>query len=136
METPHCGIATQPRRVLVVDDNRDSAESLAILLRAMGHDVRIAHAGLQGIEIARQFLPEAIFMDLGMPRLNGYDTTQRIRQEPWGQQIFIVALTGWGQATDRIRSQEAGCDAHLVKPVSLPDLDQVLSQMSDEPSPP
>jgi CheY-like chemotaxis protein len=118
------------RRVLVVDDNRDSAASMASMLELVGHEVRTAHDGLDAVAIAGAFRPEVILMDVGMPRLNGLDATRRIREQPWGKDITVVALTGWGQEGDRARSRAAGCDGHLVKPVHLADLAPFL----DEPS--
>jgi CheY-like chemotaxis protein len=127
------GRASAPprRRILVVDDNRDGAESLTMMLRLLGNEVRTAGDGLEAIEVAEQFHPELILMDVGMPRLNGYDATRRIRREPWGSDITIVALTGWGQDHDREASRDAGCDAHLVKPVSLEDLQRTLAELGD-----
>jgi signal transduction histidine kinase len=115
------------RRVLVADDNRDGAESLAMMLRLLGHEVRTANDGVAAVESAERFRPDAILMDLGMPRVNGLEATRRIRGQPWGKSIRIVALTGWGQETDRERSREAGCDGHLIKPVNLKDLETVLA---------
>jgi signal transduction histidine kinase/ActR/RegA family two-component response regulator len=117
------------RRVLVVDDNRDSAVSMATLLELLGDEVRTAHDGLAAVETAEAFRPDVVLMDLGMPRLNGYEATRRIRQRPWGKEIAVIALTGWGQEADRIRSREAGCDGHLVKPVSLADLEKLLAEV-------
>jgi signal transduction histidine kinase len=116
------------RRVLVVDDNRDGAESLAMMLRLMGDEVRTAHDGVEAIEVAEQFRPEVILMDVGLPRLNGLDATRRIREQKWGRDIAIIALTGWGQDGDRERSREAGCNGHLVKPVDLSDLEKALTK--------
>jgi CheY-like chemotaxis protein len=110
------------RRILVVDDNRDSAGSMATMLQLLGHEVRVAHDGVQAIEEAEAFLPELVLMDVGMPRMNGYDATRRIRERPWGKSVTVVALTGWGQDGDRTQSRAAGCDGHLVKPVHLNDL--------------
>lgn len=115
------------RRVLVVDDSRDGAQSLGMMLELAGHEVALAYDGLEAIERAAQFLPEVILMDVGMPRLNGLDAARRIRQEPWGKAVTIVALTGWGQECDREQSREAGCNGHLVKPVALAELQQILS---------
>ena len=115
------------RRILVVDDNRDSALSMAKLLKLLGNEVRLAHDGVDAIEAAEAFRPEVILMDVGMPRLNGYEATRRIREQPWGRPIRIIALTGWGQSDDRVKSSEAGCDAHLVKPVDFSDLEKALS---------
>lgn len=122
------------RRILAVDDNRDSAASLAMMLQLMGNEVATAHDGLEAIEAAERFRPDVIFMDVGMPKLNGLDATRRIRQQPWGKPIAVIALTGWGQDTDRQRSQEAGCDGHLVKPVSFPDLQRILLELEDKGS--
>jgi CheY-like chemotaxis protein len=115
------------RRILVVDDNRDSATSMAMMLRLLNNEVRTAHDGVEAVEAAEAFRPQVILMDVGMPRLNGYEATRRIRERPWGGAVTIIALTGWGQEGDRQRSQEAGCDGHLVKPVSLPELEQLLA---------
>jgi PAS domain S-box-containing protein len=114
------------RRILVVDDNLDSANSMAIVLGLMGDEVRTAHNGIEAVEIAELFRPHVILMDLGMPRLNGYEATRRIREQFWARSAIIIALTGWGQEGDKARSREAGCDGHLVKPVSLPDLEKLL----------
>ena len=105
------------RRVLIVDDNVDSAESLADLLALSGHDVRTAHDGLAGVAAAAEFRPDVVVMDLGMPRLNGYEAARRIRREPWGASILLVAQTGWGTTEDRRKTHDAGFDHHLVKPV-------------------
>jgi PAS domain S-box-containing protein len=118
------------RRILVVDDNRDGAESMADMLGLLGHEVRTAFDGLEAIEAAEAFRPDVVLMDVGMPRLNGLDATRRIREQGWGKDVAIVALTGWGQEGDRDRSREAGCDAHLVKPVNVSDLQQVLAEVA------
>ena len=129
--TPESGAAapTARRRILVVDDSRDSAISLAKLLELLGNEVHTAHDGVAAVEAANEFRPEIILMDVGMPRLNGYEATRCIREQPWGQSIVIVALTGWGQDADRKMSREAGCNGHLVKPVSLPDLQNLLAEL-------
>lgn len=116
------------RKILVVDDNRDGAESMAMMLRLKGNDVSTAHDGLEAVAAASAFRPDVILMDLGLPRLNGLDATHRIREQPWGRDIKIIALTGWGQENDRERSREAGCDGHLVKPVNLPDIERLLEK--------
>jgi PAS domain S-box-containing protein len=118
------------RRVLVVDDNRDGAESMAEMLRLLGHEVATAHDGLDAIAAAGAFRPDVVLMDVGMPRLNGLDATRRIREQPWGRAIAVVALTGWGQDGDRERSRAAGCAAHLIKPVDLAALQRVLSEVA------
>jgi CheY-like chemotaxis protein len=121
------------RRILVVDDNRDSAISMALMLELMGNEVRTAHDGMEAVELAEQFHPQLVLMDVGMPKLNGYEATRRIREQPWGQGMAIVAVTGWGQDVDRARSKEAGCDGHLVKPVNLPDLEKLLVELQTAP---
>ena len=126
-ETP--GAAESQRRILVVDDSRDSAASMATMLEFLGNQVRTAHDGLEAVEAAERFRPHVVLMDIGMPRLNGYEATRRIRQQPWGHGIAVVALTGWGQEADRARSKEAGCDGHLVKPIHLADLEKLLAEL-------
>jgi CheY-like chemotaxis protein len=113
-------------RILVVDDNCDSAESMALMLKFAGHTVAVAHDGLEGLETAKTFQPHATLLDLGMPKLNGYETAQRIRQQPWGNNMVLIALTGWGQEEDKRRSREAGFNAHLVKPVDQHSLEKIL----------
>jgi CheY-like chemotaxis protein len=116
-------------RILVVDDNQDAATVLAILLKTMGNETRIAHDGLVAIDVAGEFRPKIVLMDIGMPRLNGYESARRIRNEPWGKDMLLVALTGWGQEEDRQRTREAGFDHHLVKPVDPAALREVLAQL-------
>jgi PAS domain S-box-containing protein len=117
------------RRILVVDDNRDSAESMAEMLRLFGNEVAVAFDGLEAVERAGSFRPDVILMDVGMPRLNGYEATRRIREQAWGKAATIVALTGWGQEGDRAQTRDAGCDGHLVKPISLEDLQKLLGEL-------
>jgi PAS domain S-box-containing protein len=128
--TPDVAAQPGPRsrsdRILVVDDNADAAEFLALLLEMEGHTVRTAADGEEAIEQAQAFDPDTIFMDLGMPRLDGVEAARRIRQLPRGRRVRIVALTGWGQEADRQRTREAGMDEHLVKPVTLEALQRVL----------
>jgi CheY-like chemotaxis protein len=114
------------RRVLIVDDSEDGAESLAMLLQFGGHETFKAHDGLAAIEAARRLRPDAVLLDIGLPGLNGYEVCSRIRQEPWGKRLTLVALTGWGQDEDRHRSREAGFDAHMVKPVDFDELLKLL----------
>ena len=114
-------------RILVVDDNQDAGRTLGMLLQINGHEVRNAQDGLEAIAAAEEFRPDVILMDVGMPKLNGYEATRRIRESSFGKDIFIVALTGWGQAEDIARSIDAGCSAHLVKPVDFTELEQLLA---------
>jgi signal transduction histidine kinase len=116
------GRAKAVQRVLVVDDNVDSAESLSLILRASGYLVRAAHSGFEALDLCPQFSPQAIVLDLGMAGLDGCQTAERIRAEPWGRDIRLIALTGWSQGEARDRTRRAGFDAHLVKPVDLPEL--------------
>jgi signal transduction histidine kinase len=115
------------RRILVADDNNDALESLATLLQLSGHEVYTAVNGASALESAEQHRPEVALLDIGMPKLDGYEVARRIRAQPWGQQITLVALTGWGQDSDRRRSQEAGFDSHLVKPLDLDKLTELLA---------
>lgn len=121
------------RRILVADDNSDGAEMLALMLRLAGNDVQTADNGINAVSIASAFRPHVILMDLEMPLLSGYDATRRIRAEPWGRSMTIIALSGWGQESDRARSQEAGCDGHLVKPVSPAKLRALLAGLPPPP---
>jgi signal transduction histidine kinase len=116
------------RRILVVDDNPDALDSLSRILQVMGNDTLSARDGLEALQSAREFRPEVILMDLGMPNLDGYDAARRIRQEPWGRDVLMIATTGWAQDDDRRRSNEAGFDHHLVKPVDLTQLQSLISE--------
>jgi CheY-like chemotaxis protein len=119
-------------RVLVADDNRDAAESLGALLRALGNEVSLAYDGVEAVEAARAFRPHLILLDIGMPRLDGYGAAREIRKDAGTQGIRLVALTGWGQDEDRRRAREAGFDAHLVKPAELDALRRMLAQVRKE----
>jgi CheY-like chemotaxis protein len=114
-------------RILVVDDNRDAAASLAMLLKLMGNFVCTAHDGLRGLEAAKEHRPDVILLDIGLPKMNGYDVARSIRQESWGQRMVLIAVTGWGQEEDRRKSQEAGFDRHMVKPVDPQTLIRLLA---------
>jgi PAS domain S-box-containing protein len=128
---PHRVTEQAVRRILIADDNTDAAESLAAILRSQGHEAYIAANGLQAIELAGLYRPEVIFMDLGMPQLDGVQATRHIRAQPWGKSVLVVALTGWGQQEDRRRSRDAGMDMHLVKPIELEEIANVLARASD-----
>jgi CheY-like chemotaxis protein len=114
-----------PLRILIIDDNRDAADMLATLLTFSGHETYTANDGLAAVERAGRLQPDVIFMDIGLPVLNGYDAAKRIREQQSDKQPVLVALTGWGQDADRRRSEDAGFDAHLVKPVD----DRVLGKL-------
>jgi DNA-binding response OmpR family regulator len=117
---------------LIVDDSEDGAESLAILLRLEGYETHQAYDGVDAIEAAERLQPDAILLDIGLPGLNGYEVCRRIRQQPWGKDLTLIALTGWGQEEDRHRSREAGFDAHMVKPVDHDALLERLATLSSE----
>lgn len=118
-------------RILVVDDNQDAAFSLARLLEINGADTRIAHDGLEALAVAEDFRPHVLLLDIGMPKLNGYDVCERIRATTWGKEVLIIAVSGWGQEQDRSRSRHAGFDHHMVKPVNFEALTQVLLERSN-----
>jgi CheY-like chemotaxis protein len=110
-----------------VDDNKDAADSLAMLLRVDGNDIRTAYDGPEALEVAEVFHPEVVLLDIGLPKLNGYDVARRIRQQPWGRGATLIALTGWGKDEDKRLSQEAGFNFHIVKPVNFAALEDLLN---------
>jgi PAS domain S-box-containing protein len=118
-----------PRRVLVVDDNTDAAETLATLLRLDGHETRVCHDGPTALDAAAQFAPEVVFLDIGMPEMDGIEVARRLRQSP-GNGVLLVAVTGWGQPSDRLRTSEAGFNHHLVKPVEGAAVRRLLAEAS------
>ena len=122
-------VKTTPKRfrILVVDDNHDSALSMAMMLSIMGHETRTAHDGESAVATAESFLPEVVLLDIGLPKLNGYEVAQRIREKPWGVSMFLIAVTGWGQDEDRERSSEVGLNLHMVKPVEPSALEKLLA---------
>jgi CheY-like chemotaxis protein/nitrogen-specific signal transduction histidine kinase len=121
------GVRVGPgRRVLVVDDSRDAAASLATVLSLWGHETRTAHDGLEALELAEAFRPEVILLDIGLSKLNGYDACRRLRKRLWGKDASIIATTGWGQDEDRRRSADAAFDHHLIKPVDRAALQGLL----------
>lgn len=132
-DRPAKGTVDEPEqrihRILVVDDNRDACLSMVQLFELLGHEVRSAFNGLDALAVAEEFRPEVIFMDIGMPQLNGFEATRQIRAQSWGQSMRIVAITGWGQAGDRENSKNAGFDGHLVKPVDLQAIQEQLAEL-------
>ena len=122
--------APRTRRILVVDDNVDHADSLSMLLSIDGHEVHSAHDGIEALEAAERLRPEVVLLDLGLPRLDGFDTCRRLREQPWGKSMLLVAITGWGQDVDRVKSSEAGFDYHLVKPIDSRTLAGLVSDGS------
>ena len=124
--TPVRTVLTPQRlKMLVVDDNRDAAESLSMLLELKGHEVRVAYDGEDALQLAEDFRPHMVLLDLGMPKMNGYEACRRIRDHVWGAQMTLVAVTGWGQEDDRRKSTAAGFDRHLVKPVNPETLEEL-----------
>jgi CheY-like chemotaxis protein len=119
-----------PRRILVADDNADSVESLALLLTLRGSEVRTASDGWEAVEAAAEFGPDVVLLDIGMPRLNGYEAARKIREQSRGGRMVLIALTGWGQDEDRQRSTDAGFDFHLVKPVDFAALEKLLASLA------
>jgi len=116
------------RRVLVIDDNADAADTLASLVRTLGGDARTAAEGPSGIQCAAEFFPDVILLDIGMPQMDGYEACRRIRDMQLGKSPFIVAISGWGQDSDRRRATEAGFDAHLTKPADPVVLEKLLAE--------
>ena len=125
------GLPSSPsgNRLLVVDDNQDAASSLAMLLRLEGHEVRVAFSGMAALEMTKAYSPDAIFLDIGMPGMDGYDVARRMRQQDGLENVVLVALTGWGQQEDRRRTAEAGFNYHLVKPPEPEAVDRLLGEL-------
>jgi CheY-like chemotaxis protein len=118
-----------PRRILVVDDERISATSLNKVLQIEGYVTRMAHDGLEALHAAEAFRPHVVLLDIGLPKMNGDEVAHRLRQQPWGGGMVLIALTGWGQETDRDRTTEVDFDHHLVKPVNMSALLQLLASL-------
>jgi two-component system, OmpR family, response regulator len=115
------------QRVLLVDDNMDSSEPLSLLLQAKGHETRIAVEGQEAIEMADEFLPDCVILDLGLPGIDGYEVARRLRERPYAATLILVALTGWAGKDVRVKAAEAGFDYHLVKPVNLEELERIVT---------
>ncbi|WP_229507836.1 response regulator [Massilia sp. Dwa41.01b] len=118
--------------MLVVDDNVDAALTLSMILEVSGHTTRIAHDGIEALAAAREFLPQVAFLDIGMPGMNGYQTASAIRRTPGLAGMTLVALTGWGTESDRLRSAEAGFDHHLTKPVQVKVVQELLAALASD----
>jgi CheY-like chemotaxis protein/two-component sensor histidine kinase len=125
-------LAIGRRRILVADDNYDSATSLSILLNDAGYDVRTAGDGAQALETAAQFRPDVALLDIGMPKLNGYEVARQLRSQPWGRHVLLIAVTGWGGAEHRQQTAQAGFDHHLTKPVDPAALTRLLVSLLTE----
>jgi PAS domain S-box-containing protein len=133
---PEAAVRASSLRVLVVDDNRDSAASLDILLRMVGNDVRTVHDGLDALALASEYRPDVIVLDIGLPGMNGYEVAQAIRQQSWSRNTLLIAVTGWGQESDKQRAIAAGLDHHLVKPVDPAVLLEMLASFAKTASDP
>jgi CheY-like chemotaxis protein len=117
-----------PQRILIADDNADSAESMGMLLRLMGNDVRIASDGLEAVEQAAIFQPDIVLLDIGMPRLDGYEAARRIRSQSWSRDTLLVAVTGWGPSDDDEEATAAGFDRHFTKPLDPAELRRLIAE--------
>jgi CheY-like chemotaxis protein len=120
-----------PSRIMLVDDNVDFATSLALLLQTLGHEVRVAHDASEALAIAVKFAPEFAVLDLGLPRVSGYELARQLRANPATERIVLIALSGWGQQQDRDRSREAGFALHLVKPIELQGVEAALRTLAE-----
>jgi PAS domain S-box-containing protein len=116
-------------KILIVDDDEDTVTSMSMMLRILGHDTFFAYDGQQAVEAAKLYRPDIVLLDIGLPKMNGYETARRIRQGPWGKEMKLIALTGWGQEKDKRRSKEAGFDRHLLKPVEPAALEELLKEL-------
>lgn len=123
------GDSTPKRRLLVVNDNRDAAESMSMLLQMWGHEVVFAYDGPSALETAEQWQPEAVFLDIGLPGMDGYEVAERLRELPHAKGAVLIAITGYGQDDDRRRSRRAGIDHHLVKPVAPDALRSLIDSL-------
>jgi CheY-like chemotaxis protein len=128
VDAPTAPAPRQPCRVLVVDDSADSGDSLAAVIGLLGHDARVAYDGLAAVQVADEYKPHLVLMDLTLPVLSGYEAASRIRALPTGSGIMLVALTGWGRAEDERRTAEAGFHRHVVKPLDFDLLKQLLAE--------
>jgi PAS domain S-box-containing protein len=120
-------------RILIADDNRDAADSLALLLGLHGHAVRVANSGKSALALANSFRPDIAVLDIGMPELNGYEVARQLRREPWGRAMKLIALTGWGQESDKRRAIDAGFDLHFTKPIDIAQMQALIAEGAPEP---
>jgi len=120
-------------RILVADDNRDSADSCKMLLELSGHTVRVAYEGPEAFDIAAEFQPDVVLLDIGMPQMNGFEVARGIRATAWGADAVLIAITGWGQADDKRRTLAAGFDHHLTKPIDIDTLAALLKERVNQP---
>jgi CheY-like chemotaxis protein len=136
-EQPHAedsgAMTTSSLRTLIVDDNRDAADSLAMLLRITGNEIRTAYDGLEALQAAKEFQPDVVLLDIGLPKMDGHEVAQQLRREPWGQRMCLIAVTGWSDEADRAKSRAAGFDHHLVKPLDTAHLARLLDAVERPP---
>jgi CheY-like chemotaxis protein/two-component sensor histidine kinase len=123
--------AASSLRILVVDDNQDAADSLAILLQSYGNETRTAYDGLQALEVAAEFRPDVVLLDIGLPKADGHEVARRLRREPWGAGVCVIAVTGWSNENDRARTRDAGFNHHLVKPLDTAELTRLLAPLEE-----
>ena len=116
------------RRILIVDDNRDAADTMAVMLETMGHETRTVYDGRGGLKLAADYRPDVVLLDIGLPEINGYEVARQIREQPWGKEIVLIALTGWGKEEDKRRAADAGFDYHLTKPADVGRLETLIAQ--------
>jgi CheY-like chemotaxis protein len=126
------GEAGCKHRMLVVDDNADGADSMKVMLQFLGNEVRVAYDGMAAIEAAASFLPEVVLLDIGLPKLNGYEVARWIRRQSWGARTVLFAISGWGQQEDKRRAEEAGFDRHLTKPIDPAELMNLLASLQPD----
>jgi CheY-like chemotaxis protein len=117
-----------PLRILIVDDNHDGADLLAMMLGSMGNEIRVAYDGEEAVGLTPEFRPDVVLLDIGLPKLNGYEACRCIRAQPGGEGLLMIAQTGWGQSEDRQRTREAGFDHHLVKPLDPKALRKLIAE--------
>lgn len=117
------------QRILLVDDDPDSSEPLSLLLQSKGHETRVATDGAQAISVADEFKPNCVLLDLGLPRMDGYEVARRLRDRPYGSDVVLVALTGWAGRDIRSRAAEAGFDYHIVKPVNWAEVEKIVRRV-------
>lgn len=128
MSNPVETAGTGKTRILVVDDNEDSATSLAAMFEMLGHEARVAFDGVAAVEAAASYKPDVVLLDIGLPKMSGLAAARKIREQDGGRAIYLIAVTGWGDEKDKRRSAEAGFDLHLVKPIDPVALENVLAQ--------
>ena len=117
------------QRILLVDDDPDSSEPLSLLLQSKGHETRVATDGAQAISVADEFKPNCVLLDLGLPRMDGYEVARRLRDRPYGSDVVLVAVTGWAGRDIRSRAAEAGFDYHIVKPVNWDEVEKIVRRV-------